>query len=390
MPEPEFSDQHPGVYIHVPFCERICPYCDFAVTTRSRLEERWLAALVAEIERRSVTDLGPFSTLYLGGGTPSMLGLATLTQIFNVCRDRLNWAGDPWIQLEVNPEHVTRDRAEAWRCLGVQAISLGVQSWSGEELEFLGRLHTRGEALRSLETVRGVGFDWISVDLIYGLPDRSPDQLARNLDQIIQLDLAHVSAYQLTIEPRTRFGVQASRGQLQPLPDSRMADAFFQVHETLGATGLSAYEISNFARTASQRSRHNQKYWAHIPYLGFGPGAHSFDGSERSWNEPKVFAYIRDIEERGFARAGSETLDPEQRALEAVLFALRTRSGFAYADFKQRYGVDLETREQRVRWDRWRAKGWIEPTDAGCRPTLLGWSIADSLAREIDLTPTEG
>ena len=269
----------PGLYLHVPFCSAICPYCDFSVLKAGvPARKRFVEQLIAEapLAAREWEEARPFDTVYFGGGTPSQLPPEDLARVVDACREHLSITPGAWIFLEVNPEDVTPDACAAWLGLGVRTLSLGVQSFSDDALRFLGRRHRAEHARAAVETASAAGFPTVSVDLIFGLPGQSPEAWRRELATAAALEPGHVSCYQLTIHARTRFGVAAKRGQLSEMPEGEQAALFEITHRVLADAGYSAYEVSNFARGRDHESRHNRKYWDHTPYLGLGPSAHSF------------------------------------------------------------------------------------------------------------------
>ena len=269
----------PGLYLHVPFCSAICPYCDFSVLKAGvPARQRFVRHLVAEVALAGPgwSDPRPFDTVYFGGGTPSLLPSEDLERVLGACRSHLMLA-TPWVFLEANPEDVTPGACAGWRGLGVRTLSLGVQSFSDEALRFLGRRHGAEQARAAVGNALAAGFDTVSVDLIFGLPGQAPDAWRRDLETAVALAPGHLSCYQLTIHPRTRFGVAAGRGRLSEMPEGEQAVLFELTHQLLADAGYRAYEVSNFARGREHESRHNRKYWDHTPYLGLGPSAHSLD-----------------------------------------------------------------------------------------------------------------
>ena len=251
----------PGLYLHVPFCSAICPYCDFSVLKAGRpARKRFVEHLIAEapLAARAWVEARPFDTVYFGGGTPSQLPPEDLERVIAACREHLRVAPDAWVFLEVNPEDVTPDACAAWRSLGVRTLSLGVQSFSDDALRFLGRRHRAEQARAAVETALAAGFHTVSVDLIFGLPGQSPEAWQRELATAAALESGHVSCYQLTIHARTRFGVAAKRGQLSEMPEGEQAALFEITHRVLADAGYSAYEVSNFARGRDHESRHNR------------------------------------------------------------------------------------------------------------------------------------
>jgi oxygen-independent coproporphyrinogen-3 oxidase len=373
-----------GLYVHVPFCSAICPYCDFAVLTGGP-ERRagFVAALGAEARRWGEGFPGsPFDTVYLGGGTPSILAADQLAALLATLRSSLPVAPDAWITLEANPEDVTDASVAAWRTLGVRTVSLGVQSFDDGALRFLGRRHDGRAARRAVELALGAGFPIVSVDLIYGLPGQYAArgmQWRRDLDTASALGPQHLSCYQLTIHERTPFGFRRDRGTLRELGEPEQATLFRLTHEELAARGWVAYEVSNFARAPGDRSRHNGKYWCHAPYLGLGPSAHSFDGTRRWWNHRKLGPWTAALAAGAAPVAGEEPIGPAERALEHLLLGLRTCDGVDLALLRG-LGLDLAAHPLLPRL---LDDGLVRRQGDRLVPTLAGWAVADGLAAAL-------
>jgi oxygen-independent coproporphyrinogen-3 oxidase len=334
-----------GLYFHVPFCAHVCPYCDFAVQTggtsrRSQYVDHLLKELALPCSWRHDVAI---DTVYFGGGTPSQLEPDALNKILAAARLHLPVLSDSWTFLEANPEDISPRILEDWRQLGVRTLSLGVQAFDDESLRFLGRHHDRQQALRSIREAKAAGFDTVSVDLIYGLPGDHLDRWRANLDDALAAEPDHLSCYQLTIHEGTAFGRRLLGGQLAELPDPRQAEMFVFTHSFLREHGWMPYEVSNFARSAEHRSRHNQKYWRRLPYLGLGPSAHSFRGNERWWNERKLARYEERIDRGERPIAGLETIGVREAALEEVMLGLRTSDGIDLVSLGARLGVDLHS-----------------------------------------------
>lgn len=388
------SPRGPGLYVHLPFCSAICPYCDFYVLTgepdrRQRFSTHLLAeiALIGErpwpkfIRQTPAVD---FDTLYLGGGTPSILSPELLGQLLDGLHQSLPIVSEPWVALEANPEDVTAENVAAWQDLGVNFLSLGIQSFADRNLEFLGRRHRSPASRRSVTTAREGAFDTLSIDLIYGLPDQSATDWQADLEAAVDLRPDHLSCYQLTIEKATPFGYRQQRGQLTELSHRDQAELFFLTHRFLADHGFSAYEVSNFATSPDHRSRHNIKYWDHTPYLGLGPSAHSFAGRDRWWNERKIKPYEISVEGGQRPIEGHEALTPAQLCLERLLLGLRTCAGVDLDAFADDMGqriwqsnhdliADLSDRQLLVIDGQW------------LRPTLAGLALAESIARDFEI-----
>ena len=377
----------PGLYLHIPFCSAICPYCDFAVLTGgAERRARFVEHLLAEIrlwakDRDAFPDI---DTIYFGGGTPSALAPAEIARLVESLRENLSIHADAWIFFEANPEDVTPESARAWRGLGVRTVSLGIQSFDAGALRFLGRRHGPEEARRSFETAREAGFETVSLDLIYGLPGQTASSWQRTLEDAVALAPDHISCYQLTIHEGTPFGFRLARGKMTELPEPAQAELFLLTHRFLADHGLPGYEVSNFASSPGHRSRHNRKYWDHTPYLGLGPSAHSYSESRRWWNERKLKPWEARIDAGERPIAGNEDLTASERALEALMLGLRTAEGIDLGRFRDRYGVDLRKRNER-RIERLERDLLVRIEGDRLIPTLDGWAVADALARDFEL-----
>lgn len=372
----------PGLYLHLPFCSAICPYCDFSVLTGGAVRRsRFVGVLRREIalwSERRFAGGEAFDSVYLGGGTPSLLMPEQLASILDEVRARLPVASDARLSMEANPEDVSPASLAAWRALGVDTLTLGVQSFGDEALRFLGRRHTGDEARQAVESALGTGFAVVGVDLIYGLPDQTPAAWEHDLDTAAALAPQHLSCYQLTVHAGTPFGFRRQRGELHELPEPGQAALFRLTHERLAASGYAAYEVSNFARAPEHQSRHNRKYWSHAPYLGLGPSAHSFDGRRRWWNHRKVGPWEAALAAGAAPIEGEETLGQAELALERLMLGLRTREGVELGRLRE-LGVDVVARNGPL-LDRLAAEELLRIEHDRLVPTLAGWAVADGLA----------
>ncbi len=375
-----------GVYVHVPFCERVCPYCDFAVVARPRLAvseaDRLVTALQTEIEARQPAYAGrELATIYLGGGTPSLLPAGGVHSLIQAIRS--TFPGQPEeVTLEVNPSTVERERLAAFVEAGVTRFSLGVQSFDDDLLRRLGRAHRAEEAKSTIEAAREAGVSELSLDLIFGIHEQTLGQLDADLESLLSFTPDHVSAYGLTVEAGTPLAKGVSRGQIR-LPESdRMADMMSRVAEALEGAGLRRYETSSYARVGRE-ARHNRRYWARAPVLGVGVGAHSSEapahdapfGRRRS-NERDLQAWLARIESGAGAQPPEfETLDETAARAEAGFLALRTRQGLDGTAFEAEFGVSVEacwpTLGEPLR------AGLLERSDAYWRLTDRGWLLSD-------------
>ena len=373
-----------GLYLHVPFCSQICPYCDFAVRTGDAARRRrYVDHLLQEIDLYADHPL-QFDTIYFGGGTPSSLEPEDLERIIGAARRQLNVAASSRVFMEANPEDADAARLADWKRIGVETLSLGVQSFDADALKFLGRRHGPQRARQSIEQAQETGFATVAIDLIYGLPGQSASDWQEQLETATEIGVDHLSCYQLTIHDRTRFGLLAKRGKLAQLPPDAQGDLFRLTHRFLGDRGLQGYEVSQFAAGPQHRSRHNMKYWSHTPYLGLGPSAHSFEGNRRWWNIRRVDDYQDCVRDGRRPVEEEETLDCRALVLEALMTGLRTYAGVDLEVIERRWGIDLLSRN-RSRVERLVSGGYAKLDGSRLVPTLDGLAIADSLTPLFDL-----
>jgi putative oxygen-independent coproporphyrinogen III oxidase len=336
------SMDHPtsfGLYVHIPFCKTKCPYCDFYSITTTDQIPAFLAALDAEA--RFYRDQFPaFDSLFLGGGTPSLLTGAQLDQLMRNLRRTFAFAPDSEITIEANPDDLTAAKLALVQDLGINRLSLGVQSFDEEELRFLQRRHTACQTEEVLDLIRAAGFTNLGLDLIYGLPGQSLDAWIRSMEKALSFAPEHLSCYQLTLAPETPMGRIAAAGQVR-LPDEETQRQFFLFTANfLTARGYLHYEVANFAREEKYRCRHNLKYWTRTPYLGLGPAAHSFKAGRRWWNFSSVEHYGSSLKAGQPPVAGQETLTPEQIRLETLYLGFRTREGVSLETIREQPGAD--------------------------------------------------
>lgn len=334
-----------GVYIHVPFCKSRCSYCDFATDVyRGRAAvDRYVNALVKEISDPNSEFPNPTSqieTLYFGGGTPSLLSPRQLESIVSAVSDRFALADDLEFTLEMNPATVTPEKLRAYRSIGVNRASFGVQTFNNRDLKLLARGHDATDARLTYIHLREAGFENVSFDLIAGLPGQSIDDWQTNLEEAVALAPEHLSLYLLEIHEGTPLAEQL-RSQRRPVPDEDVAAEMYELMlEMTASAGLDQYEISNFARSGFE-SRHNSKYWTLDPVFGFGVSSHSFDGRERYSNERDTNLYVNAIESGALAVVARE---PAELRSEFVFLGLRMMRGVDFAEYERRFGEDLRVR----------------------------------------------
>ncbi len=368
-----------SVYVHAPFCARRCFYCDFAVHVR-RVGDLpgWLAALTGELvglEREGLFTLGDgLTTLYVGGGTPSILGADAMAGLRGILgAHRLSDPGFEWTA-EANPESVTPDLVRAWRDAGVNRLSLGVQSFHAPSLRWMGRLHGPEGAWAAVKAARGAGITNVSVDLIFGLPGHLGRDWREDLDVTLRLDVPHVSLYGLGVEEATPLGRAVREGREPAVDEERYREEYLAAVERLTAEGYEHYEVSNFARRGME-SRHNSVYWMGGPYLGLGNGAHSYAPPLRRWNVRDWEEYCRRATGGLSPEDGRETLGAGALALERAWLRLRTARGIRTGT------LALPARRLVTRWiDRGLARA--DGERVGLTPE--GWLVLDLLAVELD------
>ena len=334
-----------GIYIHIPFCLRKCLYCDFYSITDLSLKPKFLQALLREMALFQSGSLD-FDTIYLGGGTPSVLDFDDIFQILDGALEKFNILPSPEITIEINPGAVSQTLLNAYLGAGINRLNIGVQSFQEANLNFLGRIHSVKEAWRAFEEGRQSGYDNIGLDLIYGLPEQTKENWHADLEQAVQWGPDHLACYLLTSEPGTPLHQDMQSGRYRPLHDHKIRELFDLTIDYLETHGYVQYEISNFARRTDESShplmsRHNLKYWSFAPYAGFGPAAHSFIQPERYWNYADVKRYIDEIEAGRLPVEEKEVLSTEQMMMETIYLGLRTVRGIDLIDFKQRFAVDF-------------------------------------------------
>ena len=331
-----------GIYIHVPFCQSRCAYCDFYSTTLLAHREAYVDTVCRELQHRLPELQGePVKTLYFGGGTPSTLTIEELRVILETL-ENLEVLGNPnnlELTLEANPDDLTEEYVKGLRTLPINRVSLGIQSFHDRTLRLVGRRHTAQEAIDAVHRLQQAGLTNISIDLIYGLPGETLDDWAYSLDQAIALGVKHISAYHLTYEEGTRLWRMQEQGLVAPIDEEQSVRSFELLREKLLAAGYEHYEISNFA-LPGYHSRHNSSYWQGIKYIGIGPGAHSYDGHNRRWNLSSLTDYIATPQGEDVPHE-VEHLTTDERYDERIITELRTAQGIDLtqlkADFGERY-----------------------------------------------------
>nr|WP_280195022.1 radical SAM family heme chaperone HemW [Nocardia farcinica] len=374
-----------GIYVHVPFCATRCGYCDFNTYTAGELgtsasPQSWLAALRGELATaaaqfaRLPSPVPPVATVFVGGGTPSLLGGEGLAEVLDAVRANFTVAADAEITTESNPESTSPRFFERLREAGYTRISLGMQSAAQHVLAVLDRTHTPGRAVAAAREARAAGFEHVNLDLIYGTPGETDADLDATLDAVLAAGVDHVSAYSLIVEDGTALARRVRRGEL-PAPDEDVLAARYErIDRRLTAAGLAWYEVSNWAATESARCRHNLGYWDGGDWLGAGPGAHSHLGGVRWWNVKHPARYAERVAGGGLPAAGWEALTDDERYLERVMLTVRLRTGLPLADLAPAAAPAL---------DRVVADGLATRTPTHLVLTDRGRLLADAVVRRL-------
>ncbi|OEU75865.1 MAG: hypothetical protein BA874_00990 [Desulfuromonadales bacterium C00003068] len=342
-----------SLYLHIPFCLSKCPYCDFySCEPKTGDIDRYVDALCTDLKTSRAVCGGddegfsaPFTSVFFGGGTPSLLSASQVARLLDVAASVYGFAADVEITLEANPGTVSSASLMGYRSAGVNRLSLGVQSFDDAQLKWLGRQHDSTQALQAVETARSVGFDRLSIDLMFSLPNQTVEQLQQQCQYVEQLAPEHLSIYGLTIEDETPFAHQQQKNLWQMPDDEQYRDSFLLLNDRLTRLGYRHYEISNYAQPGHE-CRHNVGYWQRQPYLGVGAGAHSFIGrdlGERWACENSIEGYLHSIHEGVSPRTKIEGFDPQQAMFETVYLLLRCREGVDEADFQRRYNHSFAT-----------------------------------------------
>ena len=337
-----------GIYLHIPFCKSKCAYCNFfSLVTEKKMDDYVLALKKEIINRKSYLGDDVVKTIYFGGGTPSLLPVKYVDEILELLHENYNIISNPEVTLEINPDTIDKDKMMALKHLGVNRMSVGIQSFNDDDLRYLGRRHDSRHALQVLDDLSSVGFDRITLDLIYGMPTLTEEKWNHNLDIFFSTGISHLSAYALTVEPKTILGQKIEKEELQEVSEEETIRHYNILVERTKENGFEHYEISNFAKEGC-RSQHNSIYWQDVKYLGLGPSAHSYDGNSRQWNVSNLTKYIQfvnaDIDTDTDADTDMgryyerEILSKEDKFNEYVMTSLRTSWGCNVEKIERDYG----------------------------------------------------
>ena len=371
-----------GIYIHIPFCESRCIYCGFYSTTHNTLQHRYTDALLKEMELRR-NELGnnySIDTIYIGGGTPSVLQANELQRILATVNDTFTVKARE-ITIEMNPDDITPELVAKVKAMGINRISMGVQTFSDQRLRFIRRRHTSLQAMKAVEIVRNAGINNVSIDLMFGFPEETLDDWRADISQALALKPEHISAYSLMYEEGTALGRMLEQGKVKEIDEELSLEMYNVLIDTLSTNGYDHYEISNFARIAADgtsfRSRHNSSYWHDIPYLGIGASAHSYNKATRSWNVDNIKKYIEAIS-NGILPSESEIIDSDTHYDDLITTALRTKEGININELEEKYRHHLLAEAQRHI-----AQGLLTLTDNRLSLSRKGLYVSDMVMSDL-------
>ncbi|MDW3208787.1 MAG: radical SAM family heme chaperone HemW [Reichenbachiella sp.] len=329
-----------GIYIHIPYCKQACHYCDFHFSTNLNTKSDLIDAILKEIELQKHYLLGEtIETIYFGGGTPSILSTQELSTILQNIYENFSIGENPEITLEANPDDLGQSKLEELKAAGINRLSIGIQSFDNQILSYFNRAHNSQMAINSVWNAKQIGFQNISIDLIFGVPNQSLDALEKDLKQALKLSTPHISIYGLTIEENTVFGKWEKQDKLTPINEDLAAEHLTLIMNTLAASGYEQYEISNFCLPGFE-SRHNSSYWHRKKYLGLGPAAHSYNGTERQFNHANNIKYIKSLNSNELP-ISIEKLSIEDQINEMILTQLRLKEGLNHASLKKNFDFEM-------------------------------------------------
>ena len=369
-----------GIYIHIPFCKQACHYCDFHFSTSLKYKDDLLQALIKEIKlQKGYLSNETIETIYFGGGTPSILGADELNLLISTITGLHTVAADAEITIEANPDDLDKAKLQALRQTEINRFSIGIQSFFDDDLEWMNRVHRASEAEASVKRAQDLGFENITVDLIYGYPLLTYVKWKHNLNKVFELDIPHVSSYAMTVEPQTALASFIKKKKQPAMDDQQSAEQFILLMDAMQTHGFEHYEISNFCKPGHY-SRHNSNYWKGVKYLGIGPSAHSFNGETRQWNIANNAKYIQALENAEIP-AEMESLTETDRLNEYIMTSLRTMWGLHLKKLNTIVkGADEQLNKAAQRYFENR---WIEQKDDVIYLTAMGKLYADNIASAL-------
>lgn len=370
-----------GIYLHIPFCKQACTYCNFHFTTSLRYKDDLVKALASEAEaEKGYLNGETVNTIYFGGGTPSLLAIADLGLLLSDLKKHYAVAPDAEITLEANPDDVTKEAVQQWKSLGINRLSIGIQSFFEEELRWMNRAHTATQAKACIEASYAAGIDNLSIDLIYGSPLLTDEMWEQNVQTAIDYNIRHLSCYALTVEEKTPLHKNIVQHKTLDVDSDGQARQFLQLMYWLRAAGYEHYEVSNFAKPGF-RSRHNSSYWKGTSYLGLGPSAHSFNGTERRWNISNNNVYVKTLRD-GAPKREVEVLTPAQQLNETIMISLRTMEGIDLTRIGKAWGEEERKRLEK-NFQKYVNSGLVQFNNRHAQLTDEGMLRADGIAADL-------
>lgn len=371
-----------AVYIHIPFCEHKCIYCDFySIITKDNIDS-FLHALKMEICYYSEINSKPrvITSIYFGGGTPSLMNPEFILEIIVLIKTRFLVSDDVEITLETNPGTVEQTKLREFFQLGINRLSIGIQSFYENDLKFLTRIHDKRTAIETVLRAKEAGFKNINIDLIFNLPEQTKDKWRRNLETAISLPVAHISAYSLILERGTILNKMVLDGKVKIQDEDHDADLYETTMDYLTQSGFNQYEVSNFAKEGFE-CRHNNSYWHYNDYFGFGPSAHSFIDGKRYWNYSSLRRYIAEVEKSGYALAGFEYLSDKQKLDEYILLALRS-DGIKLNEMQKIFGSEWLNDKYKI-FEKLKTENYLVRKDGIIKLTKSGYAICDEIIKNL-------
>lgn len=369
-----------GIYIHIPFCRKACHYCNFHFSTQTQHINAFVEALLIEIELRENYISSPIQTIYFGGGTPSLLSAEQIITIVQKLQTNFDLTQLKEFTLEANPDDISSDNLLLWKNMGVNRLSLGIQSFQNEALAWMNRAHEVNQSHQAIQMAQDAGFNNISIDLIYGTPHYTKEHLLADLKIIEEYKIPHVSCYALTVEEKTALHSMIEKGKMQNVATEVQAEHFEIIVDYLNNIGFEHYEISNFAKPGN-RSKHNSSYWKGIPYIGLGPSAHSYNGTSRQWNVANNALYMQSLEKRELTFE-IEQLDQAAQYNEYMMISLRCIEGFDLKHIESSFGKAYGEHTQSV-IQKLEAQDVLEQTNNGYCLNKSAKFLADGIASEF-------
>jgi oxygen-independent coproporphyrinogen-3 oxidase len=369
-----------GIYIHIPFCRKACHYCNFHFSTTHHQVEPMMAAIEKEAILQNQYLSEPIETIYFGGGTPSLLSADQLQKIMTVIRSEYKVAAEAEITLETNPDDFEEEKLEAWKKIGINRLSIGIQSFFEADLKWMNRAHNAEQADKCIRMSKAAGFDNITIDLIYGTPTLTDEAWKKNVDKALSLGIDHISCYALTVEPKTSLDKMIQQKKIEAVDPDKQARHFSLLMQWLADAGFDHYEISNFSKPG-KKSKHNSNYWNGVDYLGLGPSAHSFNGRSRQWNVSNNALYIQSLS-KDQVPFEMEELTEKERLNEYIMTSLRTMEGLSLVVVQKNWSEKemlqiLEIAQKPI------SQGLMKHHDQKLILTNAGKLMADGIASDL-------